>query len=95
MRSREASRSSPAGTGEAIISDAPREKSCSTHSITRDSSPQAATESSMESLQVPCDTSGNPAAINVFLVEGSPGKSGELVPDRRSCLIRVVVDAYR
>ena len=66
MRSRDSSRSSPAGTGEAIISEQPTEKSCSTHSITRDSSPQAATESTMESLQVPRDTSGNPVAINIF-----------------------------
>src|SRR5262249_32791173 len=61
VRSSEASRLVPAGTGDTRISVAPRANSPVRASATRASSPPRATASIIASLQVPCVTSSKPA----------------------------------
>ena len=95
MRSRDASLSTTAGTGEAIISDAPRgEKLLETLHHPRFVAPSrngihhGVTPGTLRYLR-------EPGGDEHILVERSAGKSGELLPDRVTCFVRVVVDAYR
>ena len=66
VRSSDAARSSPAGTGDTSTSVAPRANNPAMASATRASSPHRATASIIASLQLPCVTSSNPAARNMF-----------------------------